>query len=479
MSGWWTDVGPSFAVQNLTTGLLQYSTCNSNNTPLYPLDPPNVFLTKYSPKNGTSLAATGWFDKTTTWASVFYQNNNDDLVNAIYTCDWTKGVYNHVSSAVISDRAGTPVVNPQTGLSVALLGEQEGYRVFFNDKNREMHFLKFTQQDSWSYGGPASTNSNRTGLAIHSQFSGVRNVSVVTPRDISNMETVRLNIDGTWHVSTFPTPLKGFNVTNLSNATSFPYDTSAKPSMTLEAWSGNPKALGLAVDAALTRYIFYVGTDSMVHSVAAFVTGSTESGWRPQPDQTADIWPKADEANGDFAIASDFGTSSIRLYYASGGVIHEANYLAGNWGSASKLNAFNTSAAQGGSGGSGSGLSTGAKAGVGVGVSLGVILLAGAAAGIWMLRKKRAADEEKALAAAAPVVEVASTHGDGTASHHGSLAGVARTGSGGSRPWDTDVKDKPATPTPRELESPNLASELPEHIDRTELPSDRNVTELP
>lgn len=204
MAAWWTDLGPSFAMQNASTGLLTHSLCHSNNTPLFPLDPPLSFETTYAPRNGTSLAATGWFDSKTTWASLFYQNNNDDIVSAVYTCDFQTGAYKLVESSVISDRSGTPAVHPETGLSVTLLGEQEGYRVFFHDRAKALQFLKFTQVESWSYGGPVSTNTNRSGMAIHSMFSGVRNVTVVTPRDTSNMEVSRLNIDGAWHICTYP-----------------------------------------------------------------------------------------------------------------------------------------------------------------------------------------------------------------------------------------------------------------------------------
>jgi hypothetical protein len=204
MAAWWTDIGPSFVMQNATTGLLTHSLCNSNNTPIYPVDPPLSFETTYAPRNGTSLAAAGWFDSKTTWASLIYQNNNDDIVNAVYMCDFQTGEYKHVESSVISDRAGTPAVHPKTGLSVTLLGEQEGYRVFFHDRAKALQHLKYTQVENWSYGGPVSTNTNRSGMAIHSMFSGVRNVSVVTPRDAANMEVSRLNIDGAWHICKLP-----------------------------------------------------------------------------------------------------------------------------------------------------------------------------------------------------------------------------------------------------------------------------------
>jgi hypothetical protein len=206
MAAWWTDLGPAFAMQNASTGLLTHTLCHSNSTPIFPVDPPVAFETTYAPRNGTSLAGAGWWDGSTTWASLFYQNNNDDLVNAAYMCDFATGKYKLVESAVISDREGTPAVHPQTGLSVALLGEQEGYRVYFHDREKALQSLKFTQVESWSYGGPISSSTDRSGMAIHSMFSGVRNVSVITPRDSSNIEVSRLNIDGAYHICNHAPP---------------------------------------------------------------------------------------------------------------------------------------------------------------------------------------------------------------------------------------------------------------------------------
>jgi hypothetical protein len=300
--------------------------------------------------------------------------------------------------------------------------------------------------------------------------------------------------------ATFPTPLSGRNITNLSNATSFPYDNSTTPSFTLDAWSGNPKALGIAIDTLLTRHVFYMGTDGYPREVASFVVanggseGPAESAWRAQPKQATEFWPRAaDGGDADFAIASDIGESVIRLYYfvdevnEGGRRLVEARYRNGNWDPAAPLQTANVTAAatagdgtgngeagQSVEGGSG-GLSTGAQAGIGVGVAVGVLLL-GAALGWWVLRWRKGkagkkVDEEG--------VAGGSSGGDAPGSE-GSAADGTRVDSGMSQAlWETDVKDTVISSEPRELDSPDPKTELPESGDRNELPTNKNVPELP
>ncbi|KAK4183519.1 hypothetical protein QBC35DRAFT_97308 [Podospora australis] len=491
MAAWWTDLGPSFILQNASTGLLTHSLCHSNNTPLYPVDPPRSLKLTYAPKKGTALAATGWYDpgNNLASASIFYQNNNDDIVNALFHCDHQTGEWSEQPETdVISDRPGMVAPNSVTGLSVALLGQSEGYRVFYHDKVRALHALKFKQEENWSYGGPISPNTNRSTLIVNSMFSGVRNVTVVSPRDDGNIEAVRLHSDEAWHIETLPTPLGGRNITNMINSTSLPYNTSSPPPFQLKAWDGKPKSIGIAIDSFLTRFVFYIGTDRSVHSLAAFTSGNVEGGFRPQADQRVESWPLADESNSDFAIASHIGTNNIRLYYISGGQLIETKYRDGNWDVATSLQAANTTVInntgdKGAGSGDSSGLSTGAKAGIGVGVSVGALLIIGAAVAFWRSRKRKSApvDEETetppTAAATEPPMSPASPSQDGASTFQ---TDIARTGSGlSAEKWDHELKDTAVTPPPRELESPNLASELPNANDRSELPTKHHVTELP
>jgi hypothetical protein len=251
-------------------------------------------------------------------------------------------------------------------------------------------------------------------------------------------------------------------------------DTSA--SDPLKAWSGNPAAVGLAIDTHLTRHLFYVGTDRAPHHVAAFVTGTTESGWRAQPDQDRERWPLADEAGGgDFAITSQLGFSTIWLYYFSGGGLVEGKYRDGRWDPARVVEGFNSTVVGGdGDGeGGGGGLSTGAKIGVGVGVGVGALLLLAVVA-ICCVRRRRARATAAAAAAGPPWPQSGmgegGQHGLGVGQDGGGWGGMVYRDSHMSQAptaWDQESKAMPMTPPPRELESPNLASELPHYVHQT------------
>lgn len=67
MAAWWTDLGPQVILQNATTGLIQYSACNSKGQPQYSATDKSTFsLDEHKPKKGTPLGGAGWFDSTQT-----------------------------------------------------------------------------------------------------------------------------------------------------------------------------------------------------------------------------------------------------------------------------------------------------------------------------------------------------------------------------------------------------------------------------
>lgn len=57
-----TDLTIQVGAQDRTTGKLLYSTCNSQDIPIFPLEKPNILDTRETPRNGTALTAVGWGD---------------------------------------------------------------------------------------------------------------------------------------------------------------------------------------------------------------------------------------------------------------------------------------------------------------------------------------------------------------------------------------------------------------------------------
>jgi len=231
LASWWTDRGPQIIRQNATTGQIMYSMCNSNYTPIFPTDPPLTFSLSYPPLNGTALSGVGWFTKGTTWvsptptlpcsaltpplnapfegglttpqASIFYQSQSGDLINGIYVCDWPTGKFVPKGPVVISNAENAVVPNAATGLASVLLGETDGYRVFYHDQNMTIHQLSYApdvNDDHWAYAGKVAPD-RASGKGIAATFGKKPNVTLVFPKDAGNMEVSRFNTDKLWHQS--------------------------------------------------------------------------------------------------------------------------------------------------------------------------------------------------------------------------------------------------------------------------------------
>ncbi len=82
ITAWWVSgpqtSGPQF-IRSSPSGVLTYSMCNVNNTPIFPDNPPLQLPVVSQPKNNTALSGQGWWDSTTTWVS---SPVSDQLVSA-------------------------------------------------------------------------------------------------------------------------------------------------------------------------------------------------------------------------------------------------------------------------------------------------------------------------------------------------------------------------------------------------------------
>ncbi|KAI1875932.1 uncharacterized protein JN550_001428 [Neoarthrinium moseri] len=403
MAAWWTDLGPSLLVQDEESGNIRYSLCNSQDTPILPEDKTiTAPLFKYKPKNGTALAGTGWWDHQQTWASIFYQDEGDDIINSLLKCDTNTGYWLNTGDWIVSD--GAPSISNSTGLAAVLLGSNDGYRVYYHDTNNTLCQLGYTSDTEWDYKGSVS-HDGKLGNAIAAAWSKNKNITVATPKDGENIEVSRFFDDNLWHVTTFPRPLSGNLTTNATNATNISLNATSTLNFTLPAWDGAPGALGLGIDKAATRSLFYIGTDAELYQLA-----QVDGQWRAYARENATQWPRADAAKAPLAVAYDPQSSSLRVFYQSGGQVVQLHGDGGSWAAAAVLPNANSTAAKptpsssasadaSSTAGAAGGLSTGAKAGVGVGVSLGVVAVGGMIGALFLLRKRQQRRDAAAEAA--------------------------------------------------------------------------------
>lgn len=465
MTAWWTDLGPSLLLQDDESGLLRYSLCNSQDRPILPEDKTiTAPSSKYPPKNGTALAGTGWWDNTVTWvsrqilapsaitryktdasikASVFYQDEDDDLIRSLWKCDMNTGYWANHGDWIISNNS-LSIAN-DTGLAAVLLSSTE-YRVYYHDANGTMRQIGYTKDTDWHELEPISQDEH-LGSAMAAVFTGKDNITVAAARGDADVEVSRYNSDGAWHVTTFPHFLAGPDsdnttyVTNAANASDIAVNTT-HALFDMPAWDGRPRAIGLAVDKVLTRSLFYIGTDAELHQVA-----NINYTWQAYPQENATAWPPADGPKAPLAVTCYDLVSKLRVYYTSGGRVVELNGDNGRWTdavalpSANSTSSFPTATPSASTDAADDGLSSAAKAGVGVGVGLGVIALGGIIIAIILLCRRQKRQEAAAAAAGGSTV-----------------GGSTMVGSAGATPSQTYSQ----TGTWSDYQSPNSAYGYPQ-----------------
>ncbi|OHE96623.1 hypothetical protein CORC01_08080 [Colletotrichum orchidophilum] len=407
LTAWWTELSPHLAMQDPVTGNILYTACNSNSTPILPTDGLNVFPLQRKPRSGTSLAAAGWYDvpNKTTMTSIFYQAEDNSIVNGYFICNFGTGHYAIKGEYVISATAGVESIHNETGLAVELLGAEDGYRVFFHVEAKTVNVMSYTTKTDWQLQGVISQDPVG-GMALTSVHSGQLNMSVVFPKDSENVEISRFFKDETWHLG---------DANETTKANDILLDSSLTPNFTMPAFASNLTSLGATVDKSYVRSIFYLGTDAKLHQMS-----NIDWQWKLMPEQDASLWPVADVTSGSFAATSNFDTSEAWIWYQSNGSLVQLYHGEdGLWRQAAVVPSFNATKAVGeeprGTGaptasstatGKPVVLSAGAKAGIGIGVSFGVVAFAG---GILLLMMRRRRQQAAEAAEAARLKEAEAT----------------------------------------------------------------------
>ncbi|KAK2674435.1 hypothetical protein RAB80_009419 [Fusarium oxysporum f. sp. vasinfectum] len=319
-----TDLTIQVGAQDPTTGKLLYSACNSQNIPIFPLEKPNILDTKETPRNGTALTAVGWGTGNLSLsphiqAQVFWQTEDNTIVQGKYICNMTTGKLVRDREFQISAAAGVDSIHNETGLSIVNLGEKDGYRLFYHDKDRKVKMLWYTDDDGWNDGGAISQDT-AGGMALGSTIHDLKNITVPFPKDSENIELSRLDKSGLWTLDAFPNKFLGPYTNNTLPADMF-WSLEDEADFSLPAWNSSLEAIGAAVDRdrSRTRSIFYIGDDKKIHEVK-----STNSGWQLGSNQTERTWPVADNASSGLAVVSQQSEGKAWLYYWSNETIVQA-----------------------------------------------------------------------------------------------------------------------------------------------------------
>ncbi|KAL2147081.1 hypothetical protein VTI28DRAFT_963 [Corynascus sepedonium] len=387
IAAWYTAYGPQVILLNDTTNEIRYSACNSRDEPRYSYTGDYSFDLGIKPKNGTPVTGVGWYDNGRTSASIWYLDEQNNVTNAYFDCNMRSGRFLSVGTWTVT--SGALSVHPNSSLASVVLGEETGHRVYFHDRYGAINELLYTRATGWEYSGVISQDTNSL-PALGAAFSGRENITVASARDEQNIATTRWNRDETWFRTTLPHPLEGGYATTETIRGDFVVDEATPANFSLTAWDGTTKSIGVSIDNAYTRFLWYIGNDRNLHLVA-----NQNYTWGQRNNQSSTFWPLADEPNANLAVAYDMKTSRVWLYYTVQGQLSEIKFdnTWHTWSALQPPPPSTQSTSTNSNDTSDTGLSTGAKAGIGVGVSLGVIALAIIIAIVVLARRKKNALE--------------------------------------------------------------------------------------
>lgn len=116
----------------------------------------------------------------------------------------TTGKLQRSGEYTISLTADVESVHSESGLAVDLLGggEDDGYRVFYHNEDRQLKMLTYTDNTNWIDGGTVSQDT-AGGTAIGTVFFDGKNMTVAFPKGTDNIETSRLQKTGNWKLGMY------------------------------------------------------------------------------------------------------------------------------------------------------------------------------------------------------------------------------------------------------------------------------------
>ncbi|KAK8875302.1 Protein crumbs 3 [Apiospora arundinis] len=289
---------PGVMMQDDKSGEVLYSYCNSTkDEPVWdPYNPPALNFgddPDLKPKKNTSLAATGWTSKGVYKSSVFYQDVNGRVTNAVFFCNNQTGLYERQSLNLVVE--SPTAVHPDTVIGAALVSADDGYRVFYYDRDWALQVARYDPKaNKWYMDGIMSPSSSRKpSSAIGLNLVPKQVVTVATPKDSQSLEIFQGLSNGSWSLAT-------------------------TGNLTLPAWDGAARGIDLLHDNLTLplRSIWYIGADRRLHRIREV---DKPGNWQVAPEQNETVWPLADAPNSELALTNAGSSNRMWIYYVAEG----------------------------------------------------------------------------------------------------------------------------------------------------------------
>ncbi|KAH7393564.1 hypothetical protein BKA64DRAFT_746607 [Cadophora sp. MPI-SDFR-AT-0126] len=276
------------------------------------------FAPTIPPVNGTAMAVTGFSSPSAVYGSVFYQTANDSLCQQIFKCRYSSGNCSNYGGFIISSDVTVPV-RQGTGLSVALLSSDFGYRVTYEDIHgsvRQLSYSNTTQGDVTYWADGALVKNGTTGKS-----SALATTYLPSPNDtVPAQQTIYQFTDDQIQSSISK------NSTFINQTTSWSQG-SAIPA--LPNWSPESGKFSTILYNSWTM-LFYIDTMRQLQWIWSTDGGQT---WQVQPLMEPSTWPLADTPNAPVAATTSVNASdnSASVFYISSGKMIQSVMTNWSW----------------------------------------------------------------------------------------------------------------------------------------------------
>ncbi|PVH71546.1 hypothetical protein DL98DRAFT_614090 [Cadophora sp. DSE1049] len=276
------------------------------------------FAPTIPPVNGTAMAVTGFSSPSAVYGSVFYQTANNSLCQQIFKCRYSSGDCSNYGGFIISSNVTIPV-KQGTGLSVALLSANFGYRVTYEDIHGSVRQLSYSNTTKgvvtyWADGALVKNGTTGNSSALATTYLPSPNDTVPAQQNIyqvaNNQIFSSINKDSTFinHTSSW------------SQGPTLP---------TLPDWSPESGKFSTILYNSWTM-LFYIDTMRQLQWVWSTDGGKT---WQVQPLMETSTWPLADTPSAPVAATTSVNASdnSASVFYISNGKMIQSVMTNWSW----------------------------------------------------------------------------------------------------------------------------------------------------